>query len=100
MRARRASRYCRRRHRRDAAAVSVTTAKMADASETQLPSEKGAKIEPETRQRRNWGYLQMSSKFGFSTKLPETLGFYDLNAVRERQKDYATGNVKGPLKLY
>lgn len=74
----------------------MTTAKMADASDTQLPSEKGAKIEPETK--RNWGYLQMSSKFGFTTKLPETLGFYDLNAVRERQKDYATGNVKGPFK--
>ncbi|TWW55363.1 Transmembrane anterior posterior transformation protein 1 -like protein [Takifugu flavidus] len=63
---------------------------MADASESQLPGEKGAPTEPETRQRRNWGYLQMSGKFGLTTKLPETLGFYDLNAVRKRQKDYAT----------
>lgn len=69
---------------------------MADTSESQLPGEKGAP-EPETRPRRNWGYLQMSGKFGLTTKLPETLGFYDLNAVRKRQKDYATGNVKGPL---
>lgn len=82
----------------DAAPVSATTAKMADTSENQLLSgEKGAKIEPEKSQRRNWSYLQMSGKFGLTTKLPETLGFYDLSAVRERQKDYAAGNVKGPL---
>lgn len=82
----------------DAAPVSATTAKMADTSETQLLSgEKGAKIEPEKRQRRNWSYLQMSGKFGLTTKLPETLGVYDLSAVRERQKEYAAGNVKGPL---
>ncbi|CAG04651.1 unnamed protein product, partial [Tetraodon nigroviridis] len=63
---------------------------MADTSETQLLSgDKGAKIEPEKRQRRSWSYLQMSGKFGLSTKLPETLGFYDLSAVKKRQKDYA-----------
>lgn len=39
----------------------------------------------------------MSGKFGLTTKLPETLGFYDLSAARERQKDYAAGKVKGPL---
>lgn len=70
---------------------------MADTSDTQvLSGEEGAKIEPDKRQRRNWSYLQMSGKFGLTTKLPETLGFYDLSAVRKRQKDYAAGNVKGP----
>lgn len=73
---------------------------MADTSETQLLSgEKGAKIESEKRQRRNWSYLQMSGKFGLTTELPETLGFYDLSAVKKRQKDYATGNVKGNLNI-
>lgn len=71
---------------------------MADASESQLLSgDKGAKIEPEKRQGRNWNYLQMSGKIGLTTKLPETLGFYDISAVRKRQKDYAAGNVKGPF---
>lgn len=41
----------------------------------------------------------MSGKFGLTTELPETLGFYDLSAVKKRQKDYATGNVKGSLNI-
>lgn len=64
-----------------------------------LSGEKGAKIEPEQRRSRSWSYLQKPGKFGLTTKLPETLGFYDFSAVRRRQKDYAAGNVKGPLMI-
>lgn len=76
---------------------------MADGPEEQLPGRRGAEAEAEPspdRHRgsgRHRGHLPMSAKLGFTAKLPETLGFYDLNE-RKRQRDYAAGTANGPLK--
>lgn len=83
----------------DATAVTAVTAakvKMADLSGTQLSEEKRAETEPKKRQKRPWTDLHMSGKIGITTELPETLGFYDINAVRRKQREHSAGNVKGP----
>lgn len=81
----------------DAVAAPETKVKMADVSGTLLSEETGAEPELRPRQARAWGDLHMSGKIGISTELPETLGFYDLSAVRRKQREPSAGNVKAPL---
>uniref|UniRef100_A0A3Q3VUI1 Uncharacterized protein n=1 Tax=Mola mola TaxID=94237 RepID=A0A3Q3VUI1_MOLML len=71
----------------DAEAAPETKVKMADVSGTLLSEETGAEPELRPRQARAWGDLHMSGKIGISTELPETLGFYDLSAVRRKQRE-------------
>lgn len=82
--------------RSDAAAVTAAKVKMADMSGTQLSDDRGGEAEPEKRQERPWGDLPMSGKVGITTELPETLGFYDLSAVKRRQREHLAGTVKVP----
>lgn len=80
---------------RDATVVTAAKAKMAELSGTQL-LEKRAETELKKRQKRTWSDLHMSGKIGITTELPETLGFYDINAVRREQQEHPAGNVRGP----
>lgn len=72
---------------------------MADLSGTQLSEPRGAETEPKKIQRRPWGDMHMSNKIGITTELPETLGFYDISAVRRKRREHPAGNVKGPPYL-
>ncbi|CAG5988871.1 unnamed protein product [Menidia menidia] len=65
----------------------VTTVKMADLSGTELSEEKEAEIELRKRQKRPWEELHRSHKIGIAAELPETLGFYDISAVRREQRE-------------
>ncbi|XP_070693158.1 transmembrane anterior posterior transformation protein 1 homolog [Pempheris klunzingeri] len=60
---------------------------MADLSGTELSEEKEAEIELKKRQKRPWDDLHMSGKIGINPELPETLGFYDISAVRREQRE-------------
>ncbi|KAM9850190.1 transmembrane anterior posterior transformation protein 1 homolog [Aulostomus maculatus] len=60
---------------------------MADLSGTELSEEKEADIELKKRQKRPWDDLHKSGKMGVPPPLPETLGFYDISAVRREQRD-------------
>ncbi|KAK2904450.1 transmembrane anterior posterior transformation protein 1 homolog isoform X2 [Channa argus] len=60
---------------------------MASLSGTELSDEKEAEIELKKRQRRPWDNLHKSSTTGLTPELPETLGFYDISAVRREQRD-------------
>ncbi|XP_076595407.1 transmembrane anterior posterior transformation protein 1 homolog isoform X1 [Chaetodon auriga] len=62
---------------------------MADLSGTELSEEKEADIELKKRQKRPWDDLQKSAKIGITPELPETLGFYDISAVRRQQREQA-----------
>lgn len=64
---------------------------MADLSGTELSEEKEAEIELNKRQKRPWDDLHKSGKIGLSPELPETLGFYDISAVRREQRELSTG---------
>lgn len=79
--------------RSDTAAVTTVKVKMADMSGTQLSDDRGGEAEPE---KRPWGDLPMSGKVGITKELPETLGFYDLSAVKRRQREHIAGTVKVP----
>ncbi|XP_068448997.1 transmembrane anterior posterior transformation protein 1 homolog isoform X1 [Clinocottus analis] len=59
---------------------------MADLSGTELSEEKEAEIELKKRQKRPWDDLHKSGKIGLTPELPETLGFYDISAVRREQR--------------
>lgn len=85
--------------RSDTEAAPETTVKMADVSGTQLSEETGAEPEPRPRQARPWSDLHMSGKIGISAELPETLGFYDISAVRRKQREPSAGNVKPPRPM-
>ncbi|XP_041652857.1 transmembrane anterior posterior transformation protein 1 homolog isoform X2 [Cheilinus undulatus] len=62
---------------------------MADLSGTeQLSDEKEADIELKKRQKRPWEDLHRSGKIGITPELPETLGFYDISAVRREQREH------------
>lgn len=56
---------------------------------TELSDEKEAETELKKRQKRPWDDLHKSDKMGLSQQLPETLGFYDISAVRREQQDSA-----------
>ncbi|KAM7389074.1 hypothetical protein PAMP_023071 [Pampus punctatissimus] len=60
---------------------------MADLSGTELSEEKEAEIELKKRQKRPWEELHKSGKISITAELPETLGFYDISAVRREQRD-------------
>ncbi|XP_075904334.1 transmembrane anterior posterior transformation protein 1 homolog isoform X2 [Nelusetta ayraudi] len=60
---------------------------MAELSGSQLSEEKRGEPEPSARQRRPWGDLHMSGKIGLTATLPETLGFYDIDAVRREHQE-------------
>ncbi|KAL3973405.1 melanoma-associated antigen p97 [Sarotherodon galilaeus] len=60
---------------------------MADQSGTELSEEKEAEIELKKRQKRPWEGLHKSGKIGITPELPETLGFYDISAVRREQRE-------------
>ncbi|XP_033489113.1 transmembrane anterior posterior transformation protein 1 homolog isoform X2 [Epinephelus lanceolatus] len=62
---------------------------MADLSGTELSEEKEAEIELKKRQKRPWDDLHKSGKIGITPELPETLGFYDISAVRREQRERA-----------
>lgn len=83
----------------DAVAVTAVEVKMADLSGTQLSEQKGTETEPKIRQRRPWGDMHTANKVGLTTELPETLGFYDISAVRRTQREHPTGNEAPPLTL-
>ncbi|XP_039866102.1 transmembrane anterior posterior transformation protein 1 homolog isoform X2 [Simochromis diagramma] len=60
---------------------------MADQLGTELSEEKEAEIELKKRQKRTWEGLHKSGKIGITPELPETLGFYDISAVRREQRE-------------
>ncbi|GAA6222031.1 transmembrane anterior posterior transformation protein 1 homolog isoform X1 [Lates japonicus] len=60
---------------------------MADLSGTELSEEKEAEIDLKKRQKRPWEDLHKSGKIGITPELPETLGFYDISAVRREQRE-------------
>ncbi|KAI4819236.1 hypothetical protein KUCAC02_004492 [Chaenocephalus aceratus] len=78
---------------------------MADVSGSKLSEEKEAEIERKKRQKRPWDELHKSGKIGITPDLPETLGFFDISAVRRReQREAAAGTqqtvhgIKQPAK--
>ncbi|XP_047441489.1 transmembrane anterior posterior transformation protein 1 homolog isoform X3 [Mugil cephalus] len=60
---------------------------MADFSGSELSEEKEAEIELKKRQKRPWEDLHKSGKISITPELPETLGFYDISAVRREQRE-------------
>lgn len=70
---------------------------MADSSGTELSEEKEAETELKKRQKRPWDDLHKSAKIGLTAELPETLGFYDISAVRREQRDHSAGK-RVPLR--
>ncbi|XP_034546129.1 transmembrane anterior posterior transformation protein 1 homolog [Notolabrus celidotus] len=61
---------------------------MADLSSAeQLSDEKERDIQLKKRQKRPWEDLHKSGKIGITPELPETLGFYDISAVRREQRE-------------
>ncbi|KAM7000561.1 transmembrane anterior posterior transformation protein 1 homolog isoform 2-T2 [Tautogolabrus adspersus] len=61
---------------------------MADISGTeQLSDEKETDSELKKRQKRPWEELHRSGKIRITPELPETLGFYDIGAVRREQRE-------------
>lgn len=71
--------------------AAAATAKMAELSGSQLPEKKREESEPSARQRRPWGDIHMSGKIGLTAALPETLGFYDIDAVRREHQEQSAG---------
>lgn len=71
---------------------------MAELSGTDLSEEKEAEIELKKRQKRPWEDLHKSGKIGLTPELPETLGFYDISAVRREQREHSAGK-RVPLTL-
>ncbi|KAM8910792.1 transmembrane anterior posterior transformation protein 1 homolog isoform 2-T3 [Spinachia spinachia] len=61
---------------------------MADVSGTELSDGKEAEIELKKRQKRPWKDLHNCGKLGLTTELPETLGLYDISAVRREQREH------------
>ncbi|KAM4732305.1 transmembrane anterior posterior transformation protein 1 homolog [Anableps anableps] len=57
---------------------------MADASGTELSEEKENEID---LKKRPWGDFHRSGKIGITPELPETLGFFDISAVKREQQE-------------
>lgn len=72
---------------------------MADQSGTELSEEKEAEIELKKRQKRPWEGLHKSGKIGITPELPETLGFYDISAVRREQRELSAGDCRVALLI-
>ncbi|XP_014866547.1 PREDICTED: transmembrane anterior posterior transformation protein 1 homolog isoform X2 [Poecilia mexicana] len=60
---------------------------MADVSGTELSEEKENEIELKKRQKRPWEEFRRSGKIGITPELPETLGFFDISAVKREQQE-------------
>ncbi|XP_043982454.1 transmembrane anterior posterior transformation protein 1 homolog isoform X2 [Gambusia affinis] len=60
---------------------------MADVSGNELSEEKENEIELKKRQKRPWEEFRRSGKIGITTELPETLGFFDISAVKREQQE-------------
>uniref|UniRef100_A0A3B3U8T6 Transmembrane anterior posterior transformation 1 n=1 Tax=Poecilia latipinna TaxID=48699 RepID=A0A3B3U8T6_9TELE len=60
---------------------------MADVSGTELSEEKENEIELKKRQKRPWEEFHRSGKIGITPELPETLGFFDISAVKREQQE-------------
>ncbi|MEQ2255319.1 Transmembrane anterior posterior transformation protein 1, partial [Ilyodon furcidens] len=60
---------------------------MAGVSGTELSQEKETEIELKKRQKRPWEDFHMSGKIGITPELPETLGFFDISAVKREQQE-------------
>ncbi|XP_062249893.1 transmembrane anterior posterior transformation protein 1 homolog [Platichthys flesus] len=60
---------------------------MADVSGSEVSEEKEAEMEARRRPRRPWEDAHRSGKVGLTPGLPETLGVYDISAVRREQRD-------------
>lgn len=83
-------------------AAAAAAAKMAEISGSQLPLPEKDREEPEpsARQRRPWGDLHMpGKKLGLTATLPETLGFYDIDAVRREREEQSAGKDPPPTSL-
>lgn len=76
----------------DRATHAVTKVKMADLSGTELSEGKEADNELRKRQKRPWEEFHRSGKIGVTPELPESLGFYDISAVRREQRELSAGN--------
>uniref|UniRef100_A0A3Q3MG84 Transmembrane anterior posterior transformation 1a n=1 Tax=Mastacembelus armatus TaxID=205130 RepID=A0A3Q3MG84_9TELE len=63
---------------------------MADLSSCELSEAKEAEIELKKRQKRPWEDLHKSGKIGITPDLPETLGFYDIRAVRREEPELSS----------
>lgn len=79
--------------------MTAAEAKMADLLGTELSEEKEAEIELKRRQKRPWDELHKSAKVGLTAELPETLGFYDISAVRREQQQEQSAGKRSPLTL-
>nr|XP_057920637.1 transmembrane anterior posterior transformation protein 1 homolog isoform X2 [Doryrhamphus excisus] len=62
---------------------------MADASGTELSDEKEADGERKNKLNPPWDGANKSGKVVISSPLPETLGFYDISAVRRERRDHS-----------
>lgn len=60
---------------------------MADRCGTELSEEKESETELKKRHRRPWEDVHAPATRGFTPGLPETLGFYDVSAVRREQRE-------------
>ncbi|KAM4586436.1 transmembrane anterior posterior transformation protein 1 homolog isoform 2-T2 [Fundulus diaphanus] len=60
---------------------------MADVSGTELSEEKETEIELKKRQKRPWEDFHRSGKIRLAPELPETLGFFDISAVKREQQE-------------
>ncbi|XP_023184447.1 transmembrane anterior posterior transformation protein 1 homolog isoform X2 [Xiphophorus maculatus] len=60
---------------------------MADVLGTELSEEKENEIELKKRQKRPWEEFRRSGKIGITPELPETLGFFDISAVKREQQE-------------
>ncbi|MEQ2175934.1 hypothetical protein GOODEAATRI_022788 [Goodea atripinnis] len=65
---------------------------MAGVSGTELSQEKETEIELKKRQKRPWEDFHLSGKIGITPELPETLGFFDISAVKREQQELSAGN--------
>ncbi|XP_041845866.1 transmembrane anterior posterior transformation protein 1 homolog [Melanotaenia boesemani] len=63
---------------------------MADLTGTDLSEENEAETVLKNRFKRPWGDLHRSHKIGITPESPETLGFYDITAVRREQHDLSS----------
>ncbi|KAF7663139.1 hypothetical protein LDENG_00217540 [Lucifuga dentata] len=70
-------------------AATASKVKMADLSGTELSEEKEAEIELKKRQKRPWEDFHKSGKISLAPDLPETLGYYDISAVRREKREHS-----------
>ena len=67
--------------------------KMADSLGTGLSDKKESEIKAKKKENLLWDDARRSGKIGITPDLPETLGFYDINAVRREQQRDLSGRL-------